>query len=113
MQSVAVDLTISTGTRVPAKYQVPECRSGPFRLVYTPALTLKFIVSRVIIIITNHRALLYSRFVVKYPRRTTLKVKSLGPLFCEFANKINNSSSVNVSVLLGGELPAGLANHVM
>jgi len=23
-------------TRVPAKYQVPELRSGPFRLVYTP-----------------------------------------------------------------------------
>src|SRR6218665_3262702 len=34
---VPADLTISTGTRVPAKYQMPERRSGPFRLVYTPA----------------------------------------------------------------------------
>jgi len=36
IQSVLVDLTISTGTRVPAKYQVPESRSRQFRLVYTP-----------------------------------------------------------------------------
>ena len=36
IQSVPANLTISTGTRVPAKCQVPERRSGPFRLVYTP-----------------------------------------------------------------------------
>jgi len=38
IQSVPAKLTIhvSTGTRVLAKYQVPERRSGSFRLVYTP-----------------------------------------------------------------------------
>ena len=35
IQSVPNDLTIGTGTRVPAKYQVPERRCGPFGLVYT------------------------------------------------------------------------------
>src|SRR6218665_468742 len=40
MQSVnPADLTISRpiGARDPAKYQMPERRSGPFRFVYTPA----------------------------------------------------------------------------
>jgi len=35
-QSFPADLTISTGMRVPAKYQMPERRPGPFRLVYPP-----------------------------------------------------------------------------
>src|SRR6218665_1548048 len=36
-KSVPADSAISTRTRVPAKYLVPERHSGPFRLVYTPA----------------------------------------------------------------------------